>query len=325
MEVIQNNDRHRYDRCVLALGNFDGVHLGHQKLLEQTVKTAARLGVCAGVYTFQVNTKKFLGAPDFALLTTDEEKNGIFSACGLDFVCYDDFAAVKDLSPAAFCDEMLARFRVSAVVCGENFTFGKNATAGSRDLKALMAERGCETCIVPNVTVQGESVSSTAVRRYIAAGDMPAAQRLLGYRYFIRAKVVHGAQLGRKLGFPTINQLEYSGKAVPKFGVYACLCSLMGIRCQGVANVGIRPTVSQETPHPPVLFETHLLDFDGDAYGSQVTVEFCKMLRPEKKFASLDELHQNVMQNIEQTREYFRTACSPDQSAYFGQRKDESK
>ena len=305
MKIIQNGDPAPFERCVLALGNFDGVHLGHRKLLETAVKAAADTETAAGVYTFRINSKQCLGARDFALLTTDEEKNGIFEACGLDFICYDDFDSVKDESPEQFCAYIAERFHPAAVVCGENFTFGRNASAGSADLARLMRTHGCAAHIIPHVFAQGVCISSSAVRRLIAEGDMPAAENLLGYRYFIRAKVIHGAKLGRKLGFPTINQLEYSGKAIPKFGVYACLCTIDGGRYKGVVNVGVRPTVSEGEENPPVLFETHLLDFNEDAYGKQVTVEFCKMLRTEKKFSSLTELHENVMKNIDETREYF--------------------
>lgn len=291
---------------VLALGDFDGVHLGHRKLLETTVRLAAAIGGRAGVYTFRINTKKMLGAKDFSLLTTDAEKNELFAAARVDFVCADDFEAVKDFSPEEFCAYLTKRFAPRAVVCGENFTFGKNASAGSDSLRRLMGAYGCKVEIVPSVVLDGVCVSSTEVRRLIADGDMEKARRFLGYDYFIRAKVVHGAELGRKLGFPTVNQLEYSGKAVPKFGVYACLCHVDGKSYPGVVNVGVRPTVSAGISHPPVVFETHILDFKEDLYGRDITVSFCKMLRPEKKFASLDELQANVLNNIDQTRAYFQ-------------------
>ena len=285
---------------VLALGDFDGVHLGHRKLLETTVRLAADIGGRAGVYTFRINTKKMLGAKDFSLLTTDAEKNELFAALGIDFVCADEFEAVKDFTPEEFCAYLAKRFAPSAVVCGENFTFGSDS------LRRLLGAYGCKVEIVPSVVLDGVCVSSTAVRRLIADGDMEKACRFLGYAYFIRTKVVHGAELGRKLGFPTVNQLEYSGKAVPKFGVYACLCRVDGKSRPGVVNVGVRPTVSQGLSHPPVVFETHILDFKEDLYGRDITVSFCKMLRPEKKFASLDELQANVLKNIEQTRAYFQ-------------------
>lgn len=304
MEIIQNGESLSC-KNVLALGDFDGVHLGHRKLLETTVQIAGHSGARSGVYTFRVNTKKLLGTENFSLLTTETEKNEIFASFGFDFVCADDFNAVKDFSPEQFASYLAGRFSPTDAVCGENFTFGKNASAGSETLARLLAAYGCKTHIVTSVEIGGVCVSSTRVRNLIAAGDMPMARRLLGYPYFIRTKVVHGARLGRKLGFPTINQLEYSGKAIPKFGVYACVCKIGDKVCRGVVNVGVRPTVSEKEKDPPVVFETHILDFNEDLYGKDITVEFYKMLRPEKKFGSLEELRENVLKNIEETRVYF--------------------
>lgn len=302
---IYRKDKQITGRCVIALGDFDGIHLGHRALLRAVGEKAKELRCLSGVYTFSVNTKEFFGIPGFARLTTENERNGIIESLGLDFVYYDEFAEIKDLSPEQFCDYLSESFNLAAVCCGENYTFGKFAAADSKKLAELMGKKGIECIIVPGVTVDGESISSSAVRKYVSEGDMEKAQKLLGYRYFINTKVIHGAQLGRKLGFPTINQLEYFGKAVPKFGVYCCVCTVDGVKYKGVVNVGIRPTVSDGKENPPVIFETHIIDYNGDLYSKDVKVEFCKMLRGEKKFSSLDELHQNVMQNIKQARLYF--------------------
>ncbi len=296
--------------CVLALGNFDGVHTGHAALLCKAKQVAEKLGASHGIYTFRVNTKKCLGTPDFALLTTDDEKNHRFEKLGMDFVCYDDFDAVRDYSPEEFCEYLQKHFCLKAVVCGENFTFGKKACGDSMLLRMLFAARAIETHVLPNILVDGKTVSSTVIRRFIREGDMEQAERFLGYRYFIRAKVVHGAHLGTKLGFPTVNQLEYGGKAVPKFGVYVCLCTVDEKKYAGVINIGIRPTVSSDIQDPPVVYETHILDFDGDLYGKTVKIEFCKMLREEKKFDSLDELFENVQKNIAESRAFFEGKAS---------------
>lgn len=305
MEIFNCHDKIKYNKTVLALGDFDGVHSGHKALLRETVRKAKELSCKSGVYTFSSNTKKLLGKGEFSLLTTEEEKNSIFSECGIDFVIYDDFLKVKDYTPEQFCKYISEKCNTVCVCCGENFRFGKSASADSEKLFSLMKEYDSECIIVPSFTLDNKQVSSTLIRELISVGDIEKANQLLGYRYFIKTKVVHGARLGRKLGFPTINQLEYCGKAVPCFGVYCCICTLDGEKYKGVVNVGLRPTVSQQQEKPPVIFETHILDYNGDAYGKNVTVEFCKMLRKEKKFASLDELHENVMNNIDQTRIYF--------------------
>ncbi len=292
-------------KLVLALGDFDGVHRGHRRLLAETCAVAKKMEAIPGVYTFRENSKRLLGDQRLGLLTTEEEKNALLKQAGIECIYADDFEKIRELSPQAFVDYLVERFFPKAVVCGDNFTFGKGACADCAALAGLLSPYGCSVHIVPGLTLQGECISSTGVRRAIQTGDMKKAALLLGYPYFIRTRVVHGAHLGTRLGFPTVNQLEYDGKVIPKFGVYACLCDVDGETYMGVVNVGIRPTVSEGVNKPPVVFETHILDFSGDVYGKNVTVAFHKMLREEKKFASLDELCENVFINIEQTRNYF--------------------
>ena len=292
-------------RPVLALGDFDGVHRAHAALLSEACRLASECGAMPGVYTFAENTKQLLGKENFSYLTDETEKLERFEAAGIAAVCRDDFCRVKNMSPEVFCDYLTERFSPLGVVCGENFTFGKNAAADSRTLCRYMAARDVKTTVVPHLTVDGIGVSSSVIRRLLADGDTETAAKLLGYPYFIRAEVSHGAALGRKLGFPTVNQFLYGGKVVPKFGVYACRCTVDERSYHGVVNVGVRPTVSGGEKDAPVVFETHILDFSGDVYGKTATVEFYKMLRPERKFASLDELCENVMKNIAETRAYF--------------------
>lgn len=291
--------------CVLALGDFDGVHTGHAALITSTLKLAKELSADAGVYTFNTNSKLVLGTKAMSLLTTESEKLDILETFGIDFVYEEDFADIRDFSPEQFCNYLLTEFNPKAVVCGENFTFGKNASADSKDLKALLGQRDVPVYITEDYKIDGVLISSSKIRNYISLGDMESANKFLGYPYFIKAKVVHGAELGRRLGFPTINQLEYDSKVVPKYGVYACECLIDDKTYYGVVNVGIKPTVSKITENPPVVFETHIIDYTGDLYGKTVCVRFFKMLREEKKFESLDALTEAVMQNIAQTREYF--------------------
>lgn len=293
------------DKCVLVLGDFDGVHTGHRKLISCAKAIAKEKGIKVGVYTFCVNTKSFLGTADLCRLTTDNEKNRIFSELGVDFVCYDDFSQIKEFSPEDFCCYITEKFNIESVVCGENYTFGKGAKAGSEDLEKIMSGFGVLCYIVEMMHINNECVSSTTIRESIKSGDVEKAALMLGYRYFINAEIIHGAELGRKLGFPTINQLDYDSKCIPKFGVYVCVCTIDDRKYMAVSNVGVKPTVTESADNPPVVFETHVIDYSGDLYGKYVKVEFCKMLRAEKKFNSLDDLHDNVMLNINQTKELF--------------------
>ncbi len=306
LEIINlNNIFDKDDKCVLVLGDFDGVHLGHQKLISHAKIIAKEKNLKVGVYTFRINSKSFFAANGFSRLTTDTEKNDIFSKLGVDFVCYDDFASVKDFSPQEFCKYIIEKLNIATVVCGENYTFGKGAKATSKDLDKLMCGLGVSCYVVQMLHISDQCISSTAIREHIKSGDVQKAASMLGYRYFINAEIIHGAELGRKLGFPTINQLDYDSKCIPKFGVYVCVCTIEDKKYMAVSNVGVKPTVSASADNPPVVFETHIIDYSGDLYGKFVKVEFCKLLRAEKKFGSLDELHDNVMLNIRQTKELF--------------------
>ena len=291
------------DGCVICLGNFDGVHLGHAKLISKTKELAESMGLKAGVYTFEVNSKIILGNSTISLLTTEEEKNSILSDYGMDFVVCDDFSTVKGLTPEEFCNYLTENINIKAVVCGENYRFGKKACAGPAELTEIMSQKNIICCTVDEHCIDGKTVSSTAIRNMITSGDTEGASKMLGYRYFICAEVVHGAALGRTLGFPTINQYFYGNKTVPAHGVYCTACYFEGKKFYGVTNIGIKPTVT--TSQNSVNAETYIIDFDGDLYGKEIRVEFFKMLRPEIKFNSLDELKKNVLSNIEETKKYF--------------------
>lgn len=291
--------------CVICLGNFDGIHLGHAKLLSKTKELAESMGCKAGVYTFAVNSKIILGSDSLSLLTTEEEKNSILSDYGMDFVICDDFTAVKNFSPEEFCSYLTNHLNVKAVVCGENYTFGKKACAGPKELTEIMATKSISCYIVPEHRIDGNVVSSTLIRNTILQGNVEDAYKMLGYRYFICTEIVHGAALGRTLGFPTINQYFYGNKTIPAYGVYCTKCFFDCKEFYGVTNIGIKPTVVHSDPNNSVNAETYIIDFDGNLYGKKIKVEFFKMLRPEIKFSSVEELKSTVMSNIEETKNYF--------------------
>ncbi len=294
------------EKKLLILGDFDGVHTGHVSLINESTRISREENLSCFVYTFKVNTK-MITRGNVSFLTTDEEKNEIFARNGIDCVYYENFESVKNMGPEEFCKYLLQNFGAKVYVCGENFSFGKDASACSHDLKRIMENYGAVTHIMPMVEKDGRAVSSTYIRKLISNGEIEKANELLGYAYFISAPVVHGRELGRKLGFPTINQLEYGNKTKLKHGVYACLCLVDGKKYEGVANVGVKPTVEQ-TDETPVTIETHIIGCNENLYGKNVKIEFLKFLREEKKFSSIDELKENIMKNISQTKEYFEGA-----------------
>lgn len=303
MNIYKNSSETQKIPCVIALGDFDGVHTGHSLLIDAVKKLSNEYQCKSGIYTFSINTKRVLNYNSISLLTTEPEKNRLLVEHGMDFVFYEDFLNVKNLTPQEFCDYLYNSFELKGVVCGENFTFGKNAVASSHDLFVLMKNKGVDCKIIPSFSIKSEQVSSTAIRGLIDNGLIEKANEMLGYQYFIEAPIVHGRHLGRILGFPTINQEHYGFKAIPSYGVYCCKCTIDGIKYIGVTNVGVKPTIKSSEI---VNFETHIIDYDGDLYGKTIRLEFYKKLRNEIKFPNLDELKKCVLRNIDETKEYFK-------------------
>lgn len=280
------------DGCVLTIGNFDGVHLGHRALIGKTADIARSLGVPSLVFTFDQHPQSLLSGGGFKYLLGNEDKERLVAAAGADLYCAADFSTVKDLSPEAFVKTVLIdALKAKHVVCGYNFSFGKGGKGKPQALRALLAEQGVGCTVAEQVTVGGEHVSSTRLRALISAGDVQSAARLLGRLYSFNLPVVHGRRLGASLGSPTINQLFPTDRAMPAFGVYAVLCGIEGKTYGGVANIGVKPTVSQEGVP---LCETHLFGFRGDLYGKAVRIYLCKHLRCEKRFAGLEQLKAQI-------------------------------
>ncbi len=304
MKIFENNNyvKNESKQAVLAFGNFDGVHIGHCHLLNEAKKYAADNDLNFGVYTF-IDSPKFRYADHSILTDLQNRLSYIGSYVSPDFVYLEKFDDVKDFSPNEFVDYIISKFDVSVCFCGENFTFGKNASGSSQTLVSLMILNGRNTVIVPTLEYEGYAVSSTRIKNLIAEGNAEFAERLLGAPYGFTSKVIHGAHLGHKLGFPTVNQIIPKHLVVPKFGVYSTVVIVDGREYMGVTNFGVKPTVSSD--NTPVA-ETYIIDFDGDVYGKYVGVYFCKMLREEKKFPSIDELVENIKINVEQTKTFFK-------------------
>ncbi len=300
MKLIDKYERLGAKTCV-ALGIFDGVHLGHRRVITEAAVQAKIIGASPAVFTFKtstVTTKQRSG-----VLLTEEDKLAHFAELGANCVLSANFADLRELSPAEFVRDILAE-KMGAVctVCGKNFHFGKGGTADSEELRRLCAENGIATVIVPPLMIGGDRVSSTRIRELIRSGGIAVANALLGYRYAFRLEVVHGAHLGRTWNFPTINQVIPEGLILPRFGVYCVKVYIDGREYAGVCNVGVKPTVGQNTPP---LAETYILDYEGELYGQVIKVEFCEFVRPEMKFSDFDELRAEIARNTEFTKRYF--------------------
>lgn len=291
---------------VLCLGNFDGVHLGHSELIRQAVSVRNELKrlspeIIGGAWCFRQPPAVFLSGKPQPQLTTLDEKLSLFSDKGLDIAILGDFSELASLSPSKFVEQTLkAECRCISAVCGFNFRFGQNAAGSFRDLVGLKHGSYCVQPVIKNDTV----VSSSLIRELLSKGDVDAVSNLLGRNYSMTSIVSHGKGLGRKLGIPTINLLFPKNKAIPLFGVYACLVRLEAYDRPFIAvgNVGDNPTLGGES----IRCEVHILDFDGDLYDKNVAVEFCHRIRNEIRFQSIELLADTIKLDIESTREYFK-------------------
>lgn len=278
---------------VIALGNFDGVHVGHAELLKAAVDEADKLEADSAVWTFE--RRKDINTP---YLTDKDEKIKIFGSYGIDYVMFEEFDSVRTMKPEDFVrDILVSKLNCVKAVCGFNFRFGFMGTGDSNTLSSLI-----DTVIVPPVEIYGEPVSSTRIRSAIESGNMMLARKMLGRGYSIILKVIGGNRLGRTIGVPTINQIFPNGKAIPKNGVYITRTVIENKVYRSITNIGTRPTVSGSSEH--IICETHIINFDGDLYGKNICVEFCDYRRNERKFDSLDELKNVIALDIKAAWEY---------------------
>jgi riboflavin kinase/FMN adenylyltransferase len=279
--------------CAVALGNFDGMHIGHVRVLEQTAQLTSQ-GLTATVMLFDEHSLKGVRGEAPPMLMTEEERLSFIKEKGLE-VTPVSFSEIRDLSPEAFVDTILiARLNAKAVVCGFNYRLGKNATGDARMLREICAVKGIRCVVVDEVETDGTSVNSTSIRKAIEIGDITAANKMLGRSFGFSATVIDGDKRGREWGFPTINQKLPEGLVIPRFGVYKSTVKLDGKEYDGVTNIGLRPTVGTDT----VRSETHILSFDGNLYGKDIDVRLISFIRPEKKFDSFDELILQIKSDI---------------------------
>ena len=288
-------------RLSCALGNLDGVHMGHRELLTRAAKKEYNSNAGA-VWTFRVHPQICMGNPAVKILTSLEQKLEYFKEAGIEYAILEDFSKVSGLTPEEFAG-LLMELGVVHAVCGFNFSFGKKASGNADMLKEYFEKNGRAVSIIPPRKIDGEVVSSSLIRAKIEQGDVCEAEKLLGRPFSILLPVTEGHKLGRTVGIPTINQVFPENYAIPRFGVYACRCYIDGKAYCGIANVGIRPTI--EEAKKITNCETHILDYSGDLYGKKIQVEFCKFIRDEQKFSSLGELVCEINKNIAQIREYF--------------------
>jgi len=291
----------RHHGCVVTIGTYDGIHLGHQALLERLQGHGKRLSRPTMLLTFEPMPREYLArAEPPPRLTSLRERWRILERTGLDYVWLLRFGpALRALSGEEFATLLARQLCAHLIVVGHDFRFGRNGAATVPELQQAGAELGFAVDVVAPVAVAGERVSSSALREALARGDFALAQRWLGRPYTMLGRVVHGNHLGRTLGFATAN-LRLERLRSPLAGIFAV--RVQGVAKQarpGVASLGVRPTVAGKE----MLLEAHVFDFDGDLYGREITIEFVSKLRDEERFASLDALVQQMHRDAAAARQ----------------------
>lgn len=289
------------EKKIIALGFFDGVHLGHQALLKECVALAKQLNMEPAAITFHRHPQSLFSGGVPLLLNSLEDRHRLLQQYGMSQVITVPVSPEIMQMPWQEFLSVLLSSGAAGFVCGADFRFGHRGEGNARLLAEFCKERNLPCIIVPDQTLDGVRISSTYIREQIEQGDMETAVRFLGHPHIVSGQVIRGQQLGRKIGIPTANLLIPQGVIVPKFGVYACRITTDMGEFSAVTNVGTRPTVAGNG----VTVEPWILDFDGDLYGKIVTLSFYRFLRPEKKFPTLADLQAEIQKNAAQVRNFF--------------------
>ena len=278
------------ESTIFALGFFDGVHLGHQALLKACRELAEKHSCRAGVVTFTAHPDGLVLGKAPVLITTSEDRKRLLHAWGAEKVWELPFD--KEIMSTHWADFLtqLVQEGAEGFVCGDDFRFGAGGNGTAQKLAAFCESRNMPCAIVPEQVLDGGRISSTRIRELLEAGEVAAANRLLGHPHILSGIVTKGKQLGRTLGFPTANLPLPDGVLIPKCGVYATKVTMDGKTYAALTNIGTRPTVNGQG----VNAECHLIDFAGDLYGKEITVAFYDFLRPEQKFDSLEKLQAQI-------------------------------
>ncbi len=297
MEIIANTTDFYLDReTAVAIGKFDGIHIGHRRLLEE-IREKKKDGLCACVFTFDPAPAVLFGQSDGKELTTKEEKHVLFERAGVDILI--EFPMTHETAataPETFATEILAeRMQARFLAAGSDLSFGAGGAGNAELLQRLGPELGFRVKTIAKVCLDGREVSSTYVRGCVEKGDMRLAEKLLGMPYPVLGTVVKGNQLGRNLGFPTVNLLPRESKLLPPNGVYFSQVRHRGRLYRAISNVGYKPTVTEQRV---MGLESYLYDFQEDIYGEPIEVYLLEYSRPERRFESVEALRGQLEKDI---------------------------
>ena len=285
---------------VVALGNFDGLHIGHKKVLDKAIALAGEKKLLPVALLFDEHPRKYTLGKRPPILMTDEMRDKKLCEMGFTVVKMS-FSRLRDLEPDDFLDKISETLHVKAVCCGFNYHYGKNGAGDIRTLESGCRRSGIELYWQTAAYYDGEPISATRIRKALFDGNIKAANAMLGRPFSYELTVVEGDKRGRVLGFPTINQVFPDGFAVPKFGVYASKVQIGSQWYPSVTNIGIRPTIETEF----LRSETHIIGFSGDLYGKNIEVHLLEHTRPEKKFEGLKELAETIANDTQTAKRIY--------------------
>ena len=307
MQIFDSlNEIKSIEETSIALGNFDGVHLGHQKLIKETIEIARQRGLKSAVFTFSNHPRDLLpNLPKVKNILYKHEKEELMEALGGDYLINIPFTKeIMEMPPQEYVKKIIVnKLRAKSVVCGFNHNFGFKACGNVDMLYELSLELDFNLKVIDAFVINGQVVSSSLIRNLIATGNVDECEMYMGRPYAISGEVVIGNRLGRKLGFPTSNLIIDNSMVTPPNGVYVTFCVYNGKRYPSVTNVGVKPTIG----HYGKNVETHIFDFDKILYGKNITVEFLKMLRNEIKFDSVEELSEQIISDCCEAKEFHST------------------
>ena len=294
------------NKKVMALGFFDGIHVGHAELLNRTKERAAEVGAVPSVLTFDIHPDTLVFKKNIPLINSAYDRENIIQRCfGIEDILFIHFSQkVMHMDWQEFIDELIDEMNLRWIVVGHDFCFGHKGLGTAAKLKEYCEERGVGCDIIPAVCRDGVVVSSTLIRELIESGEMEKANEYLGHPHTLTDVVRSGYHLGTQMGTPTINMGFPQGVIIPRHGVYAAKAYIDGQEYMSVTNVGVRPTVSESGN---VNVESFLLDFRGNLYGHQACIDFYKFLRPERKFDDVETLAAQIKSDAQTTREFFES------------------
>lgn len=290
-EYISSKER----PSAVALGFFDGMHVGHRAVIDAILQYKAK-GLSCGVFSFEISHDSAPEAKkNIKFLQTPQQKYETAKAMGVEWIAAPDFSEIRHLTPKQFVKNILIeKFQAKVVSCGEDFHFGRNAKAGTKQLAQMLETYQARLVVVEHVLYKGAPVSSTRIRKVLSDADLESVEAMLARPYSICLPIVHGRELGRQLGYPTANQMIENDYQVLKKGVYETRICIDGMDYKAITNVGVRPTFGGEV----LVAESYIIGWRGELYGKTLNTQFIRFLRPEEKFETTEKLRAAIKSDI---------------------------